>query len=213
MASSRKLTIAALGLALVGLAPAAAAEGDLARGAELYELCAQCHGPAGDGQQLALAPAIAGLPEWYVVAQLQDFRSGARGMHPDDVGGLRMHPMSLTLKKDADIQQVAAYLASLPQAQPAPVVTGGDPQRGAERYALCASCHGATGAGNEQMKAPRLVGTNDWYLVSALQKYKTGVRGSNPANPFGAVMRSFAAQLDEQAILDIVAYVGTLSGE
>ncbi len=213
MATSRNLTIAALGLAVAGLAPAAAAESDVARGAELYDLCAQCHGPAGAGQQLALAPAIAGLPEWYAVPQLQHFRSGARGMHPDDVGGLRMHPMSLTLKKDADIQQVAAYVASLPEARPAPVVAGGDPQRGAERYALCAACHGASGAGNEQMKAPRLVGTNDWYLVSSLQKYKAGIRGSNPANPNDALMRTFAAQLDDQAILDIVAYVGTLSGE
>ena len=213
MAGSRGFWIAAIGLALAGFAPAAAGEADSARGAELYQLCSQCHGPTAGGQQLALAPAIAGLPQWYTVPQIQHFRSGARGMNPDDVGGLRMHPMSLALKDDADVGHVAAYVASLPEVRPAPVVAGGDPQRGAQHYALCAACHGAQGQGNEQMKAPRLVGTNDWYLVSSLQKYKAGIRGSNPANPNGAVMRSFAAQLDEQAILDLVAYIGTLSGD
>jgi len=213
MAGSRSFWIAAIGLALAGFAPAAAGEGDAARGAELYDLCAQCHGADGGGQELALAPAISGLPTWYAVPQIQHFRSGARGMNPDDVGGLRMHPMSLSLKDDADIEAVAAYVANLPEVFPAPVVEGGDPQRGAQRYALCAACHGANGGGNEQMKAPRLVGTNDWYLVSSLQKYKAGIRGSNPANPNGAVMRSFAAQLDEQGILDVVAYISTLSGE
>lgn len=212
MAGSRSFWIAAIGLALAGFAPAAAAA-DAVRGAELYDLCSQCHGPQGAGQELALAPAIAGLPVWYSVPQIQYFRSGARGMNPDDVGGLRMHPMSLALKDDADVEHVAAYVATLPEVRPAPVVEGGDAQRGAQRYALCSACHGANGGGNEQMKAPRLVGTNDWYLVSSLQKYKAGIRGSNPANPNGAVMRSFAAQLDEQAILDLVAYIGTLSGE
>jgi cytochrome c553 len=210
MAGSRSFWITAIGLAVAGFAPAAAGEGDPVRGAELYDLCSQCHGPTGGGQELALAPAIAALPQWYVVPQLGYFRSGVRGMNPDDVGGLRMHPMSLSLADDADIADVSAYVASLPEADPAPVVEGGDPQRGAQRYALCAACHGANGAGNEQMKAPRLAGTSDWYLVSSLQKFKAGIRGSTPN---GAVMRSFAAQLDEQGILDVVAYISTLSGE
>jgi cytochrome c553 len=203
-----------MGLAAVcGAAGDAGAQADVARGAELYELCAQCHGAAGDGAELSLAPAIAGLPEWYVVAQVQHFRSGARGTHPDDVGGLRMHPMSLSLKTDEDVRDVAAYVAGLAPARPPRVVEGGDPGRGAERYALCAACHGADGAGNEQMKAPRLVGTNDWYLRSSLEKYRAGIRGANPGNPNGAVMRSFAGQLDDQAILDLIAYIGTLSGK
>lgn len=49
--------------------------------------------------------------------------------------------------------------------------------------------------------------------MSSLQKYRAGIRGSNPANPNGAVMRAFAGQLDDQAILDLVAYISTLSGE
>jgi cytochrome c553 len=180
----------------------------VARGEEIFDLCAQCHGPDGGGQRLALAPAIAGLPQWYSVPQLNNFRSGARGMNPDDVGGLRMHPMSLSLKGEEDVADVSAYLATLAAVHPAPMVQGGDVERGKQRYALCAACHGANGTGNEQMKAPRLVGTNDWYLVGALQKFKAGIRGTTPN---GAVMRSFAGQMDDQAILDVVAYISTLS--
>lgn len=205
--------IAALGIAwIAGGVGVAAAETDLARGGKIYGLCAQCHGEAGEGSRLALAPAIAGLPEWYVVPQLQHFKSGARGLHPGDVGGLRMHPMSLTLKQESDIRAVSAFVASLPAVPPPHTVGGGDAQQGATRYALCANCHGPDGAGKEQMKAPRLAGTSDWYLLGALQKYKDGVRGSNPGNPNGAIMRSFAAQLDDQAMLDLVAYINTLPG-
>lgn len=213
MRSLSNFLIAALGFALASSwAAGAAAEADPERGSKLYNLCAQCHGAAGAGEELFLAPSIAGLEEWYILSQLNNFKSGARGTHPEDVGGLRMYPMSLSLKNDADIQAVAAYVASLPPARPAAVVEGGNPQQGEQRYALCASCHGANGAGNEQMKAPRLAGASDWYLQSALQKYKAGIRGANPKNPNGAVMRSFSAQLDDQAILDLVAYIQTLPG-
>ena len=213
MAMGRHFLIAALGMAwVVGAAGVAAAEAEVERGEKLYGLCAQCHGESGEGSPLALAPAIAGLPVWYVEPQLQHFRSGIRGLHPDDVGGLRMHPMSLTFKRDEDIRAVAAFVASLPPVAQTRTVEGGDAAQGATRYALCAACHGQDGAGNEQMKAPRLVDTGDWYLLTALQKYRTGIRGSNPGNPNGAVMRSFAAQLDDQAILDLVAYINTLPG-
>lgn len=206
------LAATALTALAVLVSPRPATADDHARGAELYQLCAQCHGPQAQGQELALAPSIAGLEEWYLVRQLENFRGGLRGVHPDDLGGLRMYPMSLTLKKDEDIRAVAAYVASLPAVEPAPTVTGGDAQKGAQLYATCQACHGAQGLGNQQMNAPRLVDTNDWYLVSQLQKFKTGVRGANPQNPNAVMMRGFATQLvDEQAIKDVVAHIMTLN--
>ncbi len=75
----------------------ATAEPDLARGAELFQLCAQCHGAEAHGNEMFLAPSIAGLPQWYVVMQLHEFRQGYRGHHFDDISGMRMRPMSLTL--------------------------------------------------------------------------------------------------------------------
>ena len=42
----------------------------LARGKELYDSCMPCHGKDGMGVAVAAAPEIAGLPEWYVEAQV-----------------------------------------------------------------------------------------------------------------------------------------------
>ncbi len=209
MAPIRRLTALA-GLAAVALAGAASAQ-DLARGKELFELCAQCHGPRGEGNQLVLAPSIAGLPTWYVVEQVTKFKSGLRGVHPDDVAGLRMHPMGRALKSDEEIQAVAAYVESMPRANPEPVLEGGDPQRGAALYAPCIACHGANADGNQALWAPRLQGANDWYLLSSLRRYKAGIRGTNPLNANAQIMRGMAGTLvDEQAMKDVVAYIMTL---
>ena len=98
-----------LGLALTLCGAAASAENN-ERGRVLYGLCVHCHGEQGGGNALALAPAIAGLGEWYVKGQLEKFRSGIRGLHADDIAGLRMYPMSQMLGKDEDL---AAALASI----------------------------------------------------------------------------------------------------
>jgi cytochrome c553 len=191
------------------VAGATSAEDVSARGRELFNNCTQCHGVTGSGSHLALAPAIAGLDGWYVEAQLQNFRAGKRADNPQDLPGLRMRPMSRSLHSEEDVKLVAAYVASLPPVNPAPVLEGGDAQRGALTYnGLCATCHGPDGAGNQAMSAPRLRHTNDWYLLSALQRFKAHIRGNNP--PFGPVMQGMAASLaDEQAIKDVVAYITT----
>ena len=61
------------------------------------------------------------------------------------------------------------------------------------------------------MNAPRLRHTSDWYLASTLERYKAGIRGANPKNPNGIMMRGMAMSLaDDQAIKDVVAYITTL---
>ena len=77
-----------------------------------------------------LAPSIAGMGEWYVKSQLEMFRKGARGLHHDDVGGMRMVPMSRYLKNDDDVKAVAAYVAALPKSSPESMVHGGDAAKG-----------------------------------------------------------------------------------
>ncbi len=202
---------ALVALGLVALAGAAAAQQSTPPGAELYELCAQCHGERGEGNQVVLAPAIAGLQEWYVVAQVRNFKGGLRGTHPADVAGLRMHPMALALETDEELKAVSAYVASLPPVYPEPTVEGGDAERGAQLYGTCVACHGPDGAGNEALGSPRLYQANDWYLLSSLQRYKNGVRASNPANANAQVMLGIAGTLaDEQAMKDVVAYIMSL---
>lgn len=207
---TRQLLASAV-VAVLAAAPGASLAQSDGRGEEVYELCAQCHGPAGEGDPLALAPAIAGLGEWYVAAQLEKFRSGLRGYHPDDVGGLRMYPMSLSLYHDGDLAAVAAYAASLPDVRPEPTLEGGDPTRGKQLYATCIACHGPEGGGNEAVKGPSLRYSSDWYLLTQLQHFKSGVRGAAPGDVQGAQMRAMSGTLtDAQAMKDVIAYIMTL---
>jgi cytochrome c oxidase subunit 2 len=210
MVPMRFVTVAALAAFVFAQGAPASAEEPIARGEEIYGLCQQCHGVDGAGNPLSLAPAIAGLDAWYVEAQLHNFKKGVRGMHPDDRGGLRMYPMSLSLRSDADIAAVATYVASLPRAKP-PVTVEGDAAKGATSYKTCAACHGPEGNGNKALNAPSLIGSSDWYLVESLKKFKAGVRGGNAGNQPAVMMRGMALSLaDDQAIRDVVAHIMTL---
>jgi cytochrome c553 len=180
------------------------------RGQALFRLCAACHGPQGTGQQQLGAPAIAGLPEWYVAAQLLKFRHGARGMHPQDSAGMRMRPMARALPTDSDVQAVARYVAALaPSVQGS--TPGGDPASGKVRYQLCAGCHGPDARGMQPLQAPPLIFADDWYLLRQLDNFKQGIRGGDAASdPTGALMRPMAVTLDEPAMRDVLAYIRTL---
>jgi cytochrome c oxidase subunit 2 len=214
--SFRTSFVAAVAMSFVAVATTEAEEAvDLANGAELFELCAQCHGAEGHGNRDYLAPAIAGFDAWYVEMQLGEFRTGLRGRHFDDLAGMRMRPMSLTLRTDQDLRDVAAYVATLAKADPAPTLEG-NAETGKALYTLCAACHGPNGDGIAPMKAPALNHIDDWYLVEQLQKFKAGVRGAQPGDPYGVLMgpqSPMALTLTtEQSVRDVVAYIMTLEG-
>ena len=176
-----------------------------------YNTCLPCHGSAGEGNVTIEAPAIAGLPQWYIEAQLHKFRAGVRGSHFDDLAGLRMRPMAGALHAEADVVAVSGYVASMKRPMHAPMVQGGDPNKGKASFAVCVACHGPDGAGNQALNAPALVGADDWYLLAQLKKFKAGVRGTNPKDVTGAQMRAMSMTLaDEQAMKDVVAYIMAL---
>jgi cytochrome c oxidase subunit 2 len=179
--------------------------------AETWHLCQQCHGENGLGNMAVNAPSIAGLPQWYVEAQLKKFKAGGRGTHFDDLTGMQMRPMAMSLATEDDIKTVAGYVAQLPPKKPIPVLTGGDAAKGKNLYVVCTACHQADGAGNEALKAPPLTHASDWYVANSLKKFKAGIRGSNPLDVSGAGMRPMAQTLtDDQAVLDVVAYIVSL---
>jgi cytochrome c553 len=180
-------------------------------GEELFQLCAQCHGEKALGNRFVNAPSIAGLPQWYLEAQLKKFKAGGRGTHFDDLTGMQMRPMALSFHNDAEITAAAAYVASLAPQKPAPLLTGGDATRGKTLYGVCTACHQADGSGNEALKAPPLTHSNDWYMASSLKKFKAGVRGTNALDTSGALMRPMSQTLvDDQAVEDVVAYIVSL---
>ena len=182
-----------------------------ARGPAVFETCATCHGPEGQGMREYGAPAIAGLPEWYLRAQLDKFQSGARGAHPDDVQGLRMRGMARSLNHDGDVDAIVAYVAALPPAMPADGT--GDAETGRALYAPCAQCHGARAAGDEARGAPPLVHLDAWYVETQIHNFQGGVRGTSPLDETGRTMQPMALGLaDDQSIHDVVAYIRTLRG-
>jgi cytochrome c553 len=180
------------------------------RGAELFETCQPCHGSNGAGNPDIQAPAIAGLPQWYIEAQLTGFQQGWRGKHADDLPGLRMRPMAITLNRDGDIPSVAQYVAALPAPFPASSLHGNAGAGAAQYEQVCVTCHGPDGRGNELLRAPPIVQLHDWYLVQELQNFRVGARGANPADTWGLTMRGQAVLLSDQAMQDVIAYVQTL---
>ena len=91
------------------------------------------------------------------------------------------------------------------------VFAAGDVEQGRNLYAPCVACHGAAGEGNPALNSPAIAGQDAAYLARQLEQFRTGARGSDPADTFGAQMRGMAGTLqDETAVADVVAYIGTL---
>ena len=93
--------------------PMATISGDSNHGAELYASCAACHGVSGEGNELLGAPGLAGRDDWYMLRQLNLFKSGYRGSHPDDIGGAQMRIGMQALETEQDINDVLAYINTL----------------------------------------------------------------------------------------------------
>lgn len=206
------LALSALLFSQTGCSTApAAAEDPVALGKHQYDnYCMPCHAPDGTGNPANEAPGIAGLPTWYVAAQLRKFRMGVRGGHFDDIAGHRMRPMSRALVTEEAVDAVAAYVAGMSKQRLDGSVDGGDAEKGKAAYAVCAACHGPNGEGNELLNAPPLAGQDDWYMLTQLHNFKAGIRGADERDMTGATMRPNAMTMDDQAMLDVVAYVKTL---
>ncbi len=177
--------------------------------------CASCHGADGQGNPRIDAPGLAGLSAAYLARQIDGFRRGYRGRHPEDVEGMEMRPM-IEGVADEDLATLGAWLASLPLPQPSgdaatgAEATGSDPARGETLYTACAVCHGRSGEGNDALGAPRLAGQAGWYTARQLRKFIAGVRGSDPDDTSGASMRASVADLDPRDVPDLVAWVEML---
>ena len=88
-------------------------QGDVARGEELYGICAYCHGVEGQGIQAMNAPRTAGMTDWYLVRQIQNFKSGVRGSHLSDYYGFQMNLLAANLQDDQAINDLVAYINTL----------------------------------------------------------------------------------------------------
>jgi cytochrome c oxidase subunit II len=184
--------------------------GDASAGAALYAVCSACHGQQAEGKPALHAPKLAGQADWYLIRELKNFKSGARGGDPKDAYGPTMAPMAATLPDDDAIANVVAYIKTLPD-QPAPGTLTANLDNGRSLYSNCSACHGDDGRGVWSMNAPRLAGMSDWYLATQLDNFRHGYRGHNEKDPYGPQMSSIAAMLTgERDEADLAGYVNSL---
>ena len=183
---------------------------DAKQGTEPFKVCAGCHGFKGEGNQLVGAPKLAGQQGWYLARQIKNFRDGIRGTNEADARGHTMSQMASNLMSDEGIQDLVAYIATLPDV-PTTHTIEGDVANGQRLYATCVACHGAKAEGDQKTGAPALAGMSDWYQLVQLENFKSGVRGQHPDDTYGQQMASITSLLpDQQAMKDVIAYIDSL---
>src|ERR1700752_2606418 len=128
---------------------------------EKLELCLACHGATGQSETENV-PSLGAQPSKYVLIQLFMFREKLRAVEP----------MTELTKgwTDADLQQVADFIATLPP--PKPPADPSDPARLERARALveqnhCNVCHRSDFSGQENV--PRLSDQREDYLFKALR--------------------------------------------
>jgi cytochrome c oxidase subunit 2 len=93
--------------------PQGTVSGNPLKGREHYETCAYCHGSGGQGVWSTNAPRLSHMSDWYMKRQLQNFKQGVRGSHPQDFSGTQMAAMAKSLADEQAINDVLKHIDSL----------------------------------------------------------------------------------------------------
>jgi len=172
--------------------------------------CLVCHGSAAQGSEVIGGPNLSILPDWYLRGQLAGFQHGWRGKHEADSYSTEMQMIARSMSEQ-DIELAINFIKSLP-AQKAQPMLSGNTEHGKQLYQSCAACHGQQAEGNASLKAPPLLGQNDWYLHKQLLAFKQGQRGAAATDTSGMLMRQSVALLSsEQDMLDVISYINSLN--
>ncbi|KPC67541.1 c-type cytochrome [Streptomyces coelicoflavus] len=203
------LALACTGGLYAAFAPASKAQADesaqslaIDEGKKLYAVgCASCHGTGGQGT--TDGPSLVG-----VGAAAVDFQVGT-GRMPAQQPGAQV-PKKKVIYSQAEIDQLAAYIASLGAGPAVPSEEkygpeGADIAKGGELFRTnCAQCHNFTGKGGALTHgkyAPSLEGVSPKHIYEAMQ--------TGPQN-----MPSFPdTTLSEQNKKDIIAYLDAVNGD
>ena len=195
--------LAATGGLYAALAPAPKAQADdsaqslaITQGKKLYSVgCATCHGTSGQGS--TDGPSLVGVGSAAV-----DFQVGT-GRMPAQQPGAQI-PKKKNIYTQAQIDQLAAYIASLGPGPVAPTKdqyspAGADAAKGGELFRTnCSQCHNFVGRGGaltDGKFAPSLKGVDPKHVYEAMQ--------TGPQN-----MPSFPdSTMPQDAKADIIAYL------
>lgn len=204
----RWLPVFAAGAVVVGVlgAAAALAGGDPLAGEAQAPVCAACHGQDGATGIDPSYPNLAGQNEKYLYNQLRMIQNGDRA--------IILMTGQLIGKSDQDLQNLAAYYASLPgklsQAQgddasvqmAQRIYRAGIQKKG---VAACSACHSPNGNGNSAAGFPVLTGQPSAYTIAQLKAYREGERRSDES--FGGMMRGVAGALTDGEIAALADYL------
>jgi len=179
--------------AVLGAAP------DRERGARLFAICAECHGPGGGGDASGWPPEIAGQHPRVIAKELVDFRTGVRWYDPmERIAGRHV------LHTTEDIADIAAYVGALAPTAAAAPGNGRWVEQGASLYLRkCESCHGAQGEGSDARFVPRVAGQQFEYLQRQLHDVSEA-RRPNMQPQHQALLKGLGAQ-DLAGIADYMA--------
>jgi cytochrome c553 len=175
---------------------------DLARGEQVFDTCAACHGSTGAGSSDGTVPAIAGQHFRVIAWELVSFRHGTRHEprmeHFTDAHHLR----------DAqDIADITGYVSRLTPPPSSSHVSGEHTVRGLEIYKRhCSSCHGMTARGDDRKRYPRLAGQHYEYLMAQLHDAADGQR-PNFSIRHTRLLRSFGPE-DLTAVCEYLSHLG-----
>jgi cytochrome c553 len=175
---SRLLAAAILAVAIHGVAAAQ----DARRGADIAaHFCANCHGADGRSQMEDI-PSLAGQPADFVIVQMILFREQIRQVPA-------MNAFAANLP-DRDIEDLAAWFASLPPGPPddrrprdAALFAAGQALTGPRN---CGVCHLPDFRGRNQV--PRIATQREDFLARTMAEYRDGRRVGIDTQMNGAVV-------------------------
>ncbi|MCZ6617720.1 MAG: c-type cytochrome [Gammaproteobacteria bacterium] len=182
------------------------AAGDPEAGKAQSIVCAACHGQDGASGIDPSYPNLAGQNERYLFRQLQMIQSNQRA--------ILLMTGQLIGKSDQDLQDLAAYYASLPgkigqaEGDNRSIATSESIYRSGilrKGVAACTSCHSPTGGGNSLAGFPSLSGQSSRYTAAQLTAYREGVRATDEV--YGGMMRDVAEGLTDTEILALADYL------
>ncbi len=151
------------------LAPAVPSDPTRAAGRLVFASCASCHLADGGGRTDGSIPRLAGQDAAILERRL-------RGLFDGSVYLPVMTPFARALS-DMEIEQVSAYLSSLPRPGAVGIGPGTQVEHGAVLYgAVCLNCHAAGAMGQPALNAPRLCGQHEAYLLRRMAE----MAGANP---------------------------------
>ncbi len=184
----------------------ASAAGDPEAGATQALVCAACHGQDGASGVDPSYPNLAGQNEKYLYDQLV--------MIQNDDRKILLMAGQLIGKSDQDLQDLAAYYASLPaktgQAEgddesvelAERIYRGGIAKKG---VAACSACHAPNGEGNASAGFPAIGGQTVAYTIAQLTAYREGRRQTDES--YGGMMRGVAGGLTDGEIAALADYL------